>query len=206
LAAALVVLRRFNISITPFLTTLGISGIVLGLALQNTFANFFAGIHLISDKPIRVGDFIEVDGGVSGYVMDIGWRSTRIMKMSNNVIIIPNAKIAESVITNNSLPDNRLSAVVECSVSYKSDLKKVEKAVLDVAKRIQGSVPGAVKDYLPSMGYISFGDYGIKFTVAFQAERFSDKFAITHEFIKALKERFDREKIELSIPVRRVIR
>jgi small-conductance mechanosensitive channel len=206
ICAVIVLLRYFNIAITPIVATLGVGGLAVGLALQNTLTNFFAGIHLVTDKPIKVGDFIELEGGVSGYVMDIGWRSTRIMKTSNNVIIIPNSKIAESVITNDSLPDNRLSVAVECSVSFRSNLKKVEAAALSAAKKIQDSVPGAVKDYVPAFGYTAFGEAGIKFTLVLQAERFSDKFAITSELIKALKESFDKEKIEISVPVRKIVK
>ncbi|MBU0929492.1 MAG: mechanosensitive ion channel family protein [Nanoarchaeota archaeon] len=203
--AILILLSHFNININPLIATLGIGGLAVGLALQNTLSNFFAGLHLISDKPIRVGDFIELqDGNISGYVEDIGWRSTRIKKLANAIIIIPNSKLAESIIINNSLPEQEIAALVQCGVSYKSDLKKVEKVTIDVARNIQKTVDGAVKNFEPFIRYNNFGDSNINFTIILRVEKIVNKYIVIHEFIKALKERYDKEKIEISWPVRKV--
>lgn len=204
LIALIILLSHFNIEITPLVATLGIGGLAVGLALQNTLANLFAGIHLISDKPIRVGDYIEIDENIKGYVDDIGWRSTRIRTLPNTIIIVPNAKLAESVIVNDSMPDLQMAVLVQCGVAYQSDLKKVEEVTIDVAKKIQKTVPGAVKDFVPFIRYHTFGDSNINFTVILRGEKFVDRYLITHEFIKALKERYDKEGIEISWPVRKI--
>ena len=96
----LVTLDSLNISITPLLTTLGIGGLAVALAFKDTLANFFAGLYVLADRPIRVGDLVKIEGGPEGYVESIGWRSTRIRTLANNIAILPNSKVSESMITN----------------------------------------------------------------------------------------------------------
>jgi len=201
--AFLIILSHFGVQITPILAALGVGGLAIGLALQSTLSNFFAGLHIISDRPIRIGDFIEVEG-ISGFVEDISWRSTRIRTIPGNVYIIPNSKLAESVIQNVNMPDKPMNIVVPCGVAYGSDLEKVEKTVLETAKHIQETVPGAVKGFEPLVRFKEFGDSNINFSTILRVEKYSDKYRVTHEFIKALKKRFDKEKIEISWPVVKV--
>ncbi len=203
--AILIVLSHFQVEITPMITALGVGGLAVGLALQNTLSNLFAGLHIISDRPVNVGDFIEVNG-TSGFVEDIGWRSTRLKTRQNNMIIIPNSKLAESTILNYHLQEEELSVSVECGVAYGSDLEKVEKTTFDVAKKIQKTVSGAVKDFEPTIRFHTFAESNINFTVSLRAKTFDDKYLLVHEFIKALKERYDKEKIEISWPVRKIVK
>ncbi len=204
LIALLIILEHFNIKITPIVAGLGISGLAVGLALQSTLSNFFAGLHIISDRPISVGDFIELEDGISGYVEDIGWRSTKIRTLPNNIVIIPNSKLAESTIINQSIPQLERAAVVQCGVSYESDLEKVEKVTIDVAKKIQEKIPGAVKTFEPFIRYHTFGDSNINFSIILRVEEPVARYLIIHEFIKALKARYDKEGIEISWPVRKI--
>lgn len=205
LIALLMILSYFKIEITPLVATLGVGGLAVGLALQNTLSNFFAGLNIISDGPINVGDFVELsDVNISGYVEDIGWRSTRIKTLPNQIIIVPNSKLAESIIVNDSLPEEEMAALVQVGVAYGSDLKNVEKVTVSVAKKIQKTVVGAVKTFEPFIRYHTFGDSNINFTVILRVEKFVDKYLVIHEFIKALKERYDKEGIEISWPVRKV--
>lgn len=203
LIAFLMILRYLNIEITPLVATLGLGGLAVGLALQNTLANFFAGVHIISDRPINVGDYIEMEN-VKGYVEDIGWRSTRIKTLPNTIVIVPNSKIAESVIINNYLPVEEMSIVLQCGVAYDSDLEKVEKVTVDVARKIQQTVPGAVKTFEPFIRYHTFGDSNINFSIILRVEKFVDRYLVTHEFFKMLKARYDKEKIEISWPIRKI--
>ena len=177
---------------------------MVGLALQNTISNFFAGLYVISERGINVGDFLELDNGISGWVEDVGWRSTRIRTLPNTIVIIPNSKLAESVIINQSLPEKQMSAVVECGVAYTSDLERVEKITLEVARKIQKEVPGAVRTFEPFMRYHTFGDSNINFSVILRVEKPGDRYLVIHEFIKALKKRYDEERIEISWPVRKI--
>jgi small-conductance mechanosensitive channel len=206
LVAFLMVLNNFKINVAPIIATLGIGGLAIGLALQGTLSNFFAGLNILSDNPFHVGDFIELNQqNVSGFVEDIGWRTTRLLTQANTIVIVPNSKLAESVVINQHLPMLEVATLVHCGVSYGSDLKKVEAVTLEVAKQIQQTVAGAMQSFEPSMRYNTFGDSNINFTVIMRADKFSDRPLIIHEFIKALKERYDREGIEISSPVRKVI-
>lgn len=202
--AGLIILSYFSIEITPLIATLGVGGLAVGLALQNTLRDFFAGLHLISDKPINVGHFVELDDKISGYVEDIGWRSTRIRTLPNTVVVVPNSKLAESTIINNSLPTLETAIIIPCGVAYTSNLDKVEKVTIATAKKIQKKVQGAVKDFEPFIRYNAFGESNINFSIILRVEKYVDKYIVTHEFIKALKQAYDKEKIEISWPVRNV--
>jgi small-conductance mechanosensitive channel len=205
LIAGMVILAYFKVEVTPLIATLGLGGLAVGLALQDTLSNFFAGLHIITDKPISVGDFIELENGaIMGTVEDISWRSTRIKTAANTIVIVPNAKLAGSTIVNDSLPDQETEIVVQCGVGYGEDLKKVEKVTLDVAKKIQETVPGAVKGFEPTMRYHTFADSNINFSVSLRLQNIKERFNVRHEFIKALKERYDRERIDISFPVRKI--
>ena len=199
--AALIVLDHFNISITPLMATLGVGAVAVGLALQGTLSNLFAGVRVISDRKINIGDFVELDSKVSGYVEDISWSTTTIHTLSNTLVVVPNSKIAETIVTNYSLPQAETSVTVDCGVSYKSNLDKVERVTVDVAEKIQKNVKGAVKNFKPFIRFNEFGDSNIKFSVILRAENVTDKYLIRHEFMKELKKRYDREKIEISFPM-----
>ncbi|MBC8521777.1 MAG: mechanosensitive ion channel family protein [Methanomicrobia archaeon] len=204
LMAFLMILDHFDIEINPLLAAFGLGGLAIGLALQNTLSNFFAGLHIITDRPINFGDYIEIEGGTSGFVEDIGWRSTRVRTLPNTLVIVPNSKLAESVIINNSQPVLEMSVVVQCGVAYESDLEKVERVTIDVAKQILETVPGAVKTFQPLVRFHTFGDSNINFSIILRVEEPATKYIVTHEFIKALKKRYDREGIEISWPVRKI--
>ncbi len=205
LIAFLMILDVFSIEITPLLATVGLGGLAIGLALQATLSNFFAGLHILSDKPIVIGDFIEIpEANITGFVEDIGWRSTRIRTLPNQVIIVPNTKLAESIIINDSLPEEEIAALVQVGVAYTSDLRKVERVTIEVAREIQKTVQGAVKTFEPFIRFHTFGDSNINFSVILRVEKFVDRHLVIHEFIKALKERYDKEKIEISWPVRKI--
>ncbi len=202
--AFIVILSYFKIDITPLVAGVGLGALAIGLALQSTLSNFFAGVHLISDQPIRTGDFIELGEDTSGIVEDIGWRSTRIRMLTDNLLIIPNNKLAESNIVNYSMPKQDLSIWVPCGVAYESDLKKVEKVTLEVAKEIQKNTEGAVKDFKPAFRYREFGDSNINFIAILRVKKPMDRFVVRNEFIKALKERYNKENIEISWPIRKI--
>jgi len=198
--AILAIMGVFGIEITPMLAGLGIGGLAVALALKDTLANFFASIYITADRPMKIGDFIEIDEKTSGYVHDIGWRTTRIKTWDGNYLIIPNSNISESLLKNYNAPKAKLTFFVECSVAYASDLEKVEKVTIDVAKQILKKEEGGVKDFEPFVRFKQFGNSSIDFAVYFEIEDRSYKFKIRHEFIKALHKRFAKEKIEIPFP------
>lgn len=201
--AFIIILDYFEIQITPILAGLGIAGLAVGLALQSTLSNLFSGLQILGNKPIRVGDYVEVDN-YKGYVEDIGWRSVRIKTIQNNLVIIPNSKLIDSIIINDSMPEKQMSVLVQVGVDYGSDLKRVEKITLEVARKIQKTFNGAVENFEPLVRYHTLGDNNINFTVVLRIKEFLKKYLIKHEFIKALKERYDKENIEISWPIRKI--
>jgi small-conductance mechanosensitive channel len=200
----LIVLDRLKITITPFLASLGIGGLVVALALQDTLANFFSGIYIFFDKPIRIGDYIMLESGQEGYVMHIGWRSTRIRMLPNNIVIVPNAKLVSSQITNFYLPETEMAVLIQVGVSYQSDLEKVERVTIEVAREVLREVEGGVKEFEPFIRYHTFSDFSINFTVILRAKEYVNKYLITHEFIKRLHRRYQLEGIEIPFPIRTV--
>lgn len=204
LVAFLVILSHFGVKIESIVVTLGVGGLAIGLALQSTLSNFFAGLHLLSDKPIRVGDFVEVEGGNTGYIEDIGWRSTRIRTLSNNIVIVPNGKLSESTISNQSLPALEVSVPISCGVAYDSDLEKVERISIQTAKQLQEKFPEIAIEHEPFFRYYKFGDSNINFRIFIRARTPESQYRLRHEYIKMLKSTFDKNNIEISWPVRKV--
>ncbi|RZD30405.1 MAG: hypothetical protein CXT77_04700 [uncultured DHVE6 group euryarchaeote] len=195
-----IILKQFGIEITPLLAGLGIAGIAIAMALKDTLSNFLSAIYITADRPMKLGDYIELDANTAGYVVDIGWRTTRLRTWDHNYLILPNSKIAESVFRNYNAPKTEMTTLVSCGVAYDSDLKKVEKVALVVAKKVQKSVDGTIKDYEPSLRFREFGDNAITFTVSLRVKNRESRGRVVHEFIKALKISFDKEKIEIPFP------
>ena len=200
----LFVLKIFNISITPLLTAMGIGGLAIALALQDTLSNLFSGIQILMARKIKPGDYIELEDGNDGYVTDVDWRNVTIRTIRNNTVIVPNSKISTTAITNYSVPEKEMSVLIEAGVAYDSDLNKVERVTVEVAKKVIGEITGGVKDFTPLVRFYEFGDSSINFRVIFRTNEFSSQYILKHEFIKQLHARFNKEKIEIPFPIRTV--
>lgn len=200
----LIILQSLGISITPILTALGVGGLAVALALQDTLSNLFSGIHIILSRQIKIGDFIKLSSGEEGYVVDIAWRNTTIQALGNKVVVVPNAKIASAIITNYNLPDKQVSVTVPVGVSYDSDLTLVEKVTLEVAAGVMREIPGGVAAAQPSLSFTAFAEYSITFNVVMQAQTYADQFPLKHEFIKRLLVRYRQEGIQMPYPVRTI--
>ena len=174
----------------------------MALALQDTLSNFFAGLYVAIDKPVEIGQFVKLESGEEGYVIDVGWRSTRIRALPNNVVIVPNSKLMGGIITNYYLPDKEIAVLVQVGVHYQSDLKHVERITCEVGKEIMRKVQGGVPEFEPFIRYHTFGDSSINFTVILRGKEFVDQHLIKHEFIKCLHERYQKENIAIPYPIR----
>ena len=193
----LVILQSLGISITPVLTALGVGGLAVALALQETLSNLFAGLQIIAARQIKPGDYVHLDTGEEGYVADVTWRNTTIRAIANNMIIVPNSKLASTILTNFHHPVKDLLVYVNVGVHYDSDLEHVERVTMEVAEEVQAAVDGAKRDHKPRVRYNEFGDSGIIFRVVLSAEEFYDSYELTHQFIKRLKKRYDEEGITI---------
>ena len=198
----LVLLSSLGIAVTPILTALGVGGLAVALALQDTLSNLFAGIHLLADKPIRVGDYVRLSAeNVEGHVVDVGWRSTRIRMLQNNVVVVPNKRVAESIITNYDLGETRMAVLIRVRVDYDADAELVERLLVDEATRAVGQVDGLLAEPPPSARLIpGFGDYALEFTLACQVRSFVDQFSVQHELRKRVLKRLRAERIRIPLP------
>jgi small-conductance mechanosensitive channel len=134
---AMILLHKLGYSITPMLTALGVGGLAVALALQDTLANFFAGVHILMEQPISVGDFIKLSTGEEGIVSDIGWRTTRLQAL-NSVVVIPNTKVTSSTLTNYTLPDANVIAGITIVAALDADAGAIRRVALEVAASTEG--------------------------------------------------------------------
>ena len=198
----LVILSGLGLSITPMLTALGVGGLAVALALQEPLANFFAGLFLTLSGQIRVGDYVKLDSGQEGYIVDFSWRSTRLRMLANNLIVVPNARLAQAIVVNHHLPAQDLAVLIDVGVDYDSDLAHVERVVVEVGRDVMREVTGGVPEFEPFIRYHTFGDSSINFTVILRASEFVDQYLIKHEFVKRLHARFNVEGIVIPFPIR----
>ena len=201
----LVLLQSLGVSITPLLTALGVGGLAVALALQDTLANLFAGVHILASKTIVPGDFIRLSTGEEGHVVDINWRKTTVRTMSDNLVIVPNAKFAAAILTNYHQPEQDMGLLLQAKVGYDSDLEHVERVVIEVGKEVMTEVEGGVPDYDPLVRFHTFGECSIDFTVILRTRDFTDQFVVKHEFVKRLHTRFRAEGISIPLPTRHLV-
>ena len=200
----LMALSVLNIPISPILAGLGIGGLAVALAVQPTLANFFAGTYVVTEGELNVGDYIELQGGPSGYVVEVGWRSTKIRSMYNNLVIIPNSQMANSIVTNYYSPEPSMNVLVYCGVSYDSDLNVVENVVREASQTLVNESEYAV-DGEPWFGFDEFGDSNISFWVFVQAKDRLGSFYLTSDLVKVIHSRLTAEGIEINYPVRKLV-
>jgi small-conductance mechanosensitive channel len=191
--------------ITPILTALGVGGLAVALALQDTLSNLFAGFYVAVAGHVRLADYIKLNTGEEGYVTDIGWRSTTIRSMANNLIIVPNSKLGQAIVTNFHLPEKRVSASVQVPVSYDADPNQVERILLEIAAETASHMPGLLQEPAPSVAFDpGFGDFSLGFTLNYSAADFAAQFAIRNELRKRILGRFRAEGIRIPFPTRTV--
>lgn len=201
---ALSVLKLFGVEITPLLAAVGVSGLAVSLALQDTLTNLFSGIQIILSNQILPGNYVRLSSGEEGYVADINWRTTKIRQLANNMVIIPNSMLTSAILTNYDDPAKELSILLDVGVSYESDLERVEEVTIAVAKEIMQEIEGAVPDNEPFIRYNAFQDFSINFTVILRGQEFVSQYLIKHEFIKRLHRRYKEEGIEIPFPIRTI--
>ncbi len=203
--ALVIILDRFGVQIGPLIAGLGVAGLAVALALQDTLSNFFAGVHILGDKPIRIGDFIKLETGQEGFVREIGWRSIRIETTSKDFIIVPNSKVAQSIITDYSSPIKDTNIVVDIGVSYDSDVDLVEKILIDSAKTVSKINDSINKDFEPIVFFWSFGDSALNFKLIYQINDYTKHVPTSSQIRKEILKQFRKHKIEIPYPIRTII-
>ncbi len=198
----MMVLGNLGIEIGPLIAGLGIAGLAVALALQETLSNLFAGLYILTDRPVKVGDYIQLDQITEGTVLEVGWRSTKIRTTSNNVIIVPNSKLAQSVIINISAPSEDVSQVIKIGVSYDSDPDKVREAMLAAAKKVIAKNKFASKDYDPIARFDCYLDSALQFKLIYRVSKYEERFGLLHEMNTEILREFRKRRIEIPFPIR----
>ncbi len=202
----IILLSKLGIEISAFVAGLGIAGLAVALALQDTLTNFFAGVYMLADKPIKPGDYIKMEDatGVEGNVEDVGWRSTRIRTIAGNIIFVPNSKMAQSTITNFYSPMQEMSHTLVINASYKDEPEKVlaslKAAVNNVAKRTEK----IVKPETATLRADKFGESSIEYKVIVSIATYTDKFPVQGELVKEIYYQFKKDGISIPFPTRTV--
>jgi small-conductance mechanosensitive channel len=204
LIGLLILLSTLGINIAPLLGALGVGGLAVGLALQPTLSNLFAGFQIAVARQIRPGQRVRLDSGQEGYVTDINWRTTTLRTPDNHFVIIPNAKLAESIVTNYDMPDGPVNITLRIGVAYDSDTQSVERALRDEVVRVRDQRPEFVRDFEPIVRFDSFGDYSLGFVIVMRLQTYDAQFAVRGELHHRLLERLRREGVEIPVPERTV--
>jgi len=201
----LIMLNYLGISIAPIITALGVGGLAMALALQDTLSNLFAGVNIMAEQTIRVGDFIRLETGQEGYVEDISWRTTRIRMLPNNMVIVPNNKLSQSVLTNYHLPVRQMVLQVPVSVNYTSDPDAVERVLLDEAHQAASEVPGLLADPAPLVRFLpGFGESTLNFSLLCHVREIGDQYPVLAALNLRILKRFRKEGIAFPYPTRTV--
>jgi small-conductance mechanosensitive channel len=194
------VLQNLGINITPLITALGIGGLAVALALQDTLGNLFAGVHIILSRQVRPFDFVRLSTGDEGKVIDVRSRNTTIETGDGSLLVVPNSTLATSIFKNHTLPTPQFWVTVDAGVSYDNDLQHVERITLEVAREVLTSVEGGVSEPGPTIFFHRFGPLSVELTVRMQVREFPKQGPVRHEFIKRLHRRYADEGIEIPHP------
>ena len=200
----ILVFRLLGIEIAPILTALGVGGLAVALALQDTLSNLFSGLHILAAGQLKPGDYIRLDSGEEGYVVDINWRNTEIKTLLENIIIVPNSKIASAVTTNFFTVQKNLYFHIIIGVHYDSDLEVVESITLEEAEKLAKENPSIPAHFKPRVRFMEFADSSINLRVWLASDIYENQFKIRHDFIKRIHKRYAEQGIVIPFPIRTI--
>ena len=202
LLAITILLSYFGINITGMLTVLGLGGLAISLAAQDTIADAIAGFIILIDQPFRVGDRIEIEKvGTWGDVVEIGLRTTRIRTRDNRMVIVPNSIIGSNEVINYSYPDPRYRIETHVDIAYGTDIEKARQVIIDAVRQL----PGVLADKPVDALYIEMGDFAMRFRVRWWVESYVDTRRMMDHIHTALDKAFAAAEIESPYPTQYVI-
>jgi small-conductance mechanosensitive channel len=199
-AGLMIVLSIWKLDITPLMASAGIAGVAIALAAKDTLANFFGGISIFMDKPYKIGDFIVLDGGERGEVVNIGIRSTRIKTRDDILISIPNSILANSKIINESAPVPKFRIRIPVSTAYGSEVNQIEDILLSIADENEN----ILKDPEPRVRFREFGESSLNFELLCWAKEPVLRGKTIHEINKSIYNKFNESGVVIPFPQRTV--
>lgn len=198
ISAFIVVSGVWRINLTPLLASAGILGVVGGFAARDAIANFFGGLALYFDNTYKLGDYVVLDTGEEGIVVDIGIRSTDVKTRDDVIITVPNSVLNSSKVINESAPDKKSRLVVPVGVSYNSDIDKVEESLLEVAND-----ESAVLDHpRPRVRFKEFGDHALRYELFAWIPNPIEKVRARHKLNQGIHKKFREQDIKIPFPQR----
>jgi small-conductance mechanosensitive channel len=193
-----IILQTAGIDLTALNVLAGAVGIGLGFGLQNIIHNFFSGLIILFERPIKVGDRIEV-GNVLGNVLEINIRSTTVVTNDRIVIIVPNSKFITENVVNWSYSARRARFSIPVTVAYGSDVRLVERLLLEAAE----AVPEILANPAPSVRFLSFGDNGLYFELRAWSEKLLDRKGMLTSLLNfVIYEKFNAHGVVFPYPQR----
>jgi len=193
----LVAVRSIGVEITPVLAALGVGGLAAALALQEPLSNLFAGLFITIAGQIRIDDYIRMEGGPEGTIVDFRWNATQLLTLAGNIVIVPNAKLSQALVTNLHRPTVDSGFGVEFVVDADADLQTVERIGVEAATGVMREVAGGMPETAPSVRFLGFSDLGLRCAVNVRTRQFSDQALVRHELIKRLQAALVHAGIEI---------
>lgn len=195
---SIVIIQSAGIDLSALSLIAGALGVGIGFGLQNITDNFISGIIILFEKPIKVGDRIEV-GDVQGDVINISFRATEIRTNDNIIVIVPNSEFISSQVINWSHNDRSIRFRIPVGVSYKENPDKVKEILLEVAK----TNPNVLNDPAPGVFFTEYGDSSINFELGVWTSTHTDKpIVLRSELYFEIFRLFRKEGIEIPFPQR----
>jgi small-conductance mechanosensitive channel len=194
----LIILGEFGIPVTPILGALSLGGLALALGLQDTLANVAAGLYLIASQQIRTGHYVRLETQEEGWIQDIDWRATTIRTITDSRVIVPNARLASSVVANYLAAPPGLRMRVHVPLPYDTDLDRAEALVLDVAREVAFEGSRAQ----PEAFVHTLGEFSVNLTVLLPVRDYYAQFEARSRFLKLLVRRFQAEGVRIPFPIK----
>ena len=195
---ALMFLDSIGISVGPVLATLGIGSLAIALALQETVKNTLSGFFVVIDKPLEVGDYVKLSSGQEGWLTQIGWRSSKFRMMNDNIVVVPNSQLVDTILTNLRGPDGALGVEVDLNVAAGPDLQTIETVTLEAASEAMKSANGSESELRPSVYFQTASGASFGLAVLLRVAQSSHIERVRHEFVKRLTESYRDKEIKLA--------
>lgn len=189
-----------RVSLTPLVVGMGAASVIVGLALQETLANLFAGLSMEAESALERGQWIELEGQVVGRVMDKGWRSTRILTLKDELVVIPNRVIASGRVINYNQPEPFHALVLKMGASYKDPPVKVKEVLRNILLR----EPDVAREPPPRVYVSEYGDYYVNYSMMFWIKDHGRRLDIADSIFTKVWYAFHNHGVEIPFPVRTV--
>lgn len=169
---ALMIFHNLGISVTPVLTALGVGGLAVALALQDTLSNLFAGVYIIVSRQISPGDYVKLSSGEEGFITDIAWRVTTLRTTLDSLIIVPNSKLSSSIVTNYDRPHTSNCIRIDFDIK-RDNVGSFEAGLRDAAKAIAGESKYITTGREPVIRYASLNDEKITISLVLELQQYA---------------------------------